>query len=456
MDQSTEMLDEPWSELAQLLESGESKALAAWLAGRAHHDLPLIVSRLNDAQRMQLIDQLPPEVSAELLERLPLVQAVQLIEDARPEDVAAIVDHMPSDQQTDLLTELADDDAEAILQKMAPAEAASARRLSEYDDFVAGGLMVSEFLLYEVDNTVAEVLADLEAKASEYRDYELQYAYVCSRDRMLQGVLRMRDLLLARRDQRVESLMIQNPLAIRDQTPLEDLHHFFEEHAFLGVPVVSNEGVLVGVLLRRAVDEARAEWHDRAYMKSRGIVSGEEIRSMPLWPRTRRHMVWLVGNIGLNLIAASVISYYETTLQTVIALAIFLPIISDMSGNVGTQSAAVTIRELILGVVRPQDTFRVIRSELAVGLINGLVVGVILGGIAWVWKGNVVLGLVIFLAMSLNTLISGAVGGITPLLLRHWGVDPAVASGPLLTTITDMFGFLMVLGIATMVLSHLI
>lgn len=455
MDETTVAPAQPWEDLVQLLESGQPEAVEAWLAQQPPHDLALIISRLSDSQRNQLIEQLPPERTADLLEHVPLVQAVQLIEEARPEDAAAIVDHLPSDQQADLLTELTAEDAEAILQQMAPAEAATARRLSEYDDFVAGGLMVSEFLLYELDDTVAEVLADIDAKADQYRDYEVQYAYVCDRQGVLQGVLRMRDLLLAQRRQRVESLMIADPLSVADDTPLEELHHFFEEHAFLGVPVVAEGGVLVGVLLRRAVDEAWAEWHDRSYMKSHGIVSGEEIRSMPLWPRTRRRMVWLVGNIGLNLVAASVISYYESTIQAVIALAIFLPIISDMSGNVGSQAAAVSIRELVLGVVRPQDAFRVIRSELLVGLINGLVVGILLGVVAWVWKGNPALGVVIFAAMGLNTLVSGAVGGITPLVLRHWGVDPAVAAGPLLTTVTDLFGFMMVLGIATMMLSYL-
>ncbi len=456
MNEADAPTTEPWEELAELLEAESTEPLDPWLEDRHPQDLALVVSRLDESQRTAMISRLSPESAADLLEQLPLVQAVQLVEEASPEDAAAIVDHLPSDHQADLLTELDEADAEAILRQMTPTEAASARRLSEYEDYVAGGLMGSEYLRYRMHQTVADVLADLEAKADEYRDYEVQYAYVCDRDGTLRGVLRMRDLLLAKRRVEVGEVMIDHPLSVRDETPLEDLHQFFEEHSFLGVPVVSAEGVLVGVLQRRAVDEAWTEWHDRAYMKSRGIVSGEEIRSMPLWPRTSRRMVWLVGNIGLNLVAASIISYYEATLEAVIALALFLPIISDMSGNVGSQAAAVTIRELILGVLRPRDALRVIRSELLVGLINGVVVGVILGIVAWVWKGNFALGAVICMAMSLNTLISGAVGGVTPLLLRRFGADPAVASGPLLTTVTDMCGFFMVLGIATALLQYLV
>ena len=449
-------VEEPWERLESLLESESASGLETWLGERSPQELALIVSRLSEDWRGDLLTRLSPEAAAELLEHLPLVQAVQLVEEASPEDAAAIVDQLPSDQQADLLTELTAEDAEAILRQMTPTEAASARRLAGYEDYVAGGLMVSEFLRYRTGDTVADVLADLEAKADEYRDYEVQYAYVCDGQGRLQGVLRMRDLLLAQRRQQVGELMIRDPLSVSDETPLEQLHQFFEEHSFLGVPVVDAGGTLVGVLQRRGVDEAWSEWHDRAYMKSRGIVSGEEIRSMPFWPRTSRRMSWLVGNIGLNLIAVLVISYYESTLEAVIALAVFLPIVSDMSGNVGSQAAAVSIRELILGVLRPQDWLRVIRSELLVGMANGLVVGVLLGGIAWAWKGSLALGVVISLSMGINTLISAAIGGITPLLLRRLGADPAVASGPLLTTVTDMCGFFMVLGIATAMLDHLV
>ena len=177
---------------------------------------------------------------------------------------------------------------------------------------------------------------------------------------------------------------------------------------------------------------------------------------MPTGLRARRRLAWLSVNIGLNVLAASIISSYEETLAAVIALAIFLPMVSDMSGCSGNQAVAVSLRELSLGVTRPADLFRVWRKEAAVGLINGLALGLLIGLVAWLWKGNAWIGLVVGLALAVNTLVAVSVGGLVPLVLKSRGVDPAVASGPMLTTITDMCGFFLVLSIATALMPQLV
>lgn len=160
-------------------------------------------------------------------------------------------------------------------------------------------------------------------------------------------------------------------------------------------------------------------------------------------------------NILLNIVAASVISAYEDTLTAVIAIAVFLPMVSDMSGCSGNQAVAVTMRELSLGLVRPADAFRVWRKEAMVGFVNGIALGALIGVVAWAWKGNVYLGCVIGAALAINTLIAVSIGGVVPLVLKRLGQDPAVASGPLLTTITDMAGFFLVLSLATVFLEKL-
>jgi magnesium transporter len=176
---------------------------------------------------------------------------------------------------------------------------------------------------------------------------------------------------------------------------------------------------------------------------------------MPLWLRSRRRLAWLSLNIVLNVVAASVISVYEDTLQAVIALAVFLPIISDMSGCSGNQAVAVSIRELSLGYVRPGEVLRVWGKELAVGAINGALLGLLIATVAWLWKGQAMLGLVVGTALALNTMVAVSIGGLVPLVLKRFGKDPALASGPILTTVTDMCGFFFVLGFASLVLDHL-
>jgi magnesium transporter len=229
---------------------------------------------------------------------------------------------------------------------------------------------------------------------------------------------------------------------------LRDLRNYFDEYPFLGAPVIESDGRLVGVVSREAVIEAALDQAESDSLKLHGVV-GDELRSMPLVLRSRRRLSWLSANILLNIIAASVIAAYEETLAAVIAIAIFLPMVSDMSGCSGNQAVAVSLRELTLGLIRPIDALRVWTKEVSIGVINGTVLGVLIGIVAWVWKGNPYLGLVIGLALGLNTIVAVSIGGVVPLALKHLGQDPAVASSPLLTTITDLVGFFLVLSLAT-------
>ena len=176
---------------------------------------------------------------------------------------------------------------------------------------------------------------------------------------------------------------------------------------------------------------------------------------MPVWLRSRRRLSWLSVNIVLNVAAASVIAVYQETLQAAIALAIFLPMISDMSGCSGNQAVAVSLRELSLGVLRPNEFLRVWLKEASLGVINGIALGVLIGVVAAVWQGSVALGFVVGGALALNTLVAVSIGGTVPLLIRRLGQDPALASGPVLTTVTDVCGFFLALSFATLALDAL-
>jgi magnesium transporter len=244
-------------------------------------------------------------------------------------------------------------------------------------------------------------------------------------------------------------------LTVSPEQTLEELDDFFDEHDIAAVPVVNSRGFLMGIVRRRAVLEALAERSEADHLKAAGIIGGDELRSMPVFLRSRRRLAWLSINILLNILAASVIAFYEDTLTAVIALAVFLPIVSDMSGCSGNQAVAVSMRELTLGAALPKDVFRVWRKEAMVGLINGLALGVLLGIAAWLWKGNPVLGIVVGGALAVNTVVAVSIGGTVPLILRRYKLDPAVASGPLLTTVTDMCGFFLLLSIASLVLPRL-
>ena len=176
---------------------------------------------------------------------------------------------------------------------------------------------------------------------------------------------------------------------------------------------------------------------------------------MPLLARSGRRLSWLSLNIVLNIAAASVIALYQDTLTAVIALAVFLPMVSDMSGCSGNQAVAVSMRELSLGLVRPTEIMRVLGKEISLGILNGLALGILLGGVAYLWKGNPFLGLVVGGALAVNTIVAVCLGGLIPLLLKRIKLDPALVSSPLLTTVTDMCGFFFVLSFASLLINRL-
>ncbi len=296
---------------------------------------------------------------------------------------------------------------------------------------------------------------DLRQNRDRYADFSVQYMYIVDRNDHLTGILRIRDLLFTSPQARLENIMIRSPLSVRDHDALDALREFFTEHDWIGVPVTDSKNKLVGVVRQEDLEEALGQAEVDRYLNISGILGGEEYRSMPLISRCGRRLSWLSINIVLNIIAASVIAAYQDTLTAVIALAVFLPMISDMSGCSGNQAVAVSMRELSLGLVRPGEFWRVFFKEAGLGMINGLVLGILLGAVAWFWKDNTWLGLVVGSALMINTLVAVTLGGLLPLIFKSLKMDPALVSGPILTTVTDMCGFFLVLSLASRVLPQL-
>jgi magnesium transporter len=447
--------EQRFDRLQEAVAAEDAGAIAAYLAAMQPDETVHVVSHLSELDQSRLLKVLPRRMAAELVDDLPAIQAAQMIERLPSQDAAAIVSEMPSHEQADVISRLSNVEASAILDAMPADEARDARRLMSYPPDSAGGLMITEYLAYAYQNSVGDVLDDLRANAARYRTFDVQYAYVLAEGGLLVGVLRLRDLLLSAPSDPLSAVMIAKPLKLRDTARLEELERFFDRHPLFGVPAVDDEGVLVGVVRSVAVEQAAAERSSRSFLKFMGIVGGEELRTMPLRIRSMRRLSWLSVNIVLNIVAASVIAVHQDTLSAVIALAVFLPIISDMSGCSGNQAVAVSMRELTLGVVRPKELWRVLGKEAAVGVINGIVLGLLLGMVGWAWQGNWVLGGVVAAALAINTLVAVCFGGSIPLILRGLGQDPALASGPILTTITDMSGFFLVLTLAGAVLPWL-
>lgn len=443
--------------LLQAVEDEDLEVIREIMDSANADDQRRFVGMLDAKDRDHFCSLLTTEQAAELIGNMAEAQAVDMLEDMTADRAADVLEELGHELSGDLLRELDEESSEAIFAEFEDTESSEAlREKVGYEWNSAGGLMNDHVVSFVETTTVADVLKELGEHAEDYTDDEVQYFYVVDEVHRLKGVLALRNLVLGRRSKMIGDLMIAGPATVNVDDDLESLQDSFEEKNYLAFPVIDADGKLKGIVTRDAMKGALSEAQIDSYLKSSGIVGGEELRSMPLRERCIRRLAWLGPNILLNLLAASIIASYEDTLQAVIALAVFLPMVSDMSGCSGNQAVAVSIRELTLGIIQPRDYLRVMFKEIWLGLINGIALGIVLGTLAAVWKDNIYLGMVIGGALMVNTILSVGIGGLVPLLLKKFKVDPALASGPILTTVTDMSGFFLVLSLANMAMNQLV
>lgn len=447
------------TELEALIEIGEGEAIANFLHLLPPENTAYTVSHLSDDMRTRMFERLAstaPEFGADLLEHFVDEYAANVISELKPEHAAALVDEMDSDQQTDVLSELDEADAEAILRVMDPAEADDARERMVYDEDVAGGLMITEYLFYNQGQTIKEVTRDLQEKAEEHIEFEVRYIYVVDDADRLTGVVPMRSLVFAPGSRKIEAQQIREPVTVGVYTSLDDLHDLFDRIDYSAVPVVDDQGVLCGIVQRAAVQEAVGDRESEQFLRFGGIIGGEELRSMSIGSRATRRLAFLLPIMLLLLASATVIALFEDTVEKLPILAAFLPVVAGICGSGGNQAVAVSIRELSLGLIDASDFMRVFMKELFVAAIIGLVLGAVLFIVVFAWQQNIYLAMVLGMAIPFVVTVSKTIGGTVPVLLKKTGIDPAMASGPIVTTVVDLVGFFTVLTLATLMLDKLL
>lgn len=446
-------------ELEALVQAGDGEAIASFMRLLPPEDTAYTLTHLSEDSRTELFKQLShadADLGADLLEHFVDEYAATVIEQMEPEHAAALVDEMDSDEQTDVLSELDEDDAEAILQEMDPVEAEDARERMGYDEDVAGGLMITEYLFYNEGQTVEAVTRDLHEKAEEHIEFEVRYIYVVDDTDRLTGVVPMRSLVFVPGSRKIESQQIREPMSVAVDTSLDDLHDLFDRIDYSAVPVVDSEGKLTGVVQRASVQEAIGDRESEQFLRFGGIIGGEELRSMTVGSRAMRRLAFLLPIMLLLLASATVIALFEDTVKKLPILAAFLPVVAGICGSGGNQAVAVSIRELSLGLIDSSDFIRVLIKELLVALLIGVVLGAVMFVIVFVWQRNFHLALVLGGAIPFVVTVSKTIGGSVPVLLKKTGVDPAMAAGPIVTTVVDLVGFFTVLMLATLMLDKLL
>ena len=429
-------------EMRTLLAEGSRESALALFNQLHPVDQGEVLMELADEPRTEVLTALSPEATADILEHLEPEEAAEVTEAMEALALSQILDEARPDVAADILRQLSEERSQETLEGMAEAE--EVIPLLQYPDDTAGGLMTPDFPLVRESTTTPNALDQLRLLGPEAEN--IGSLFVVDDEYKLVGSLSVTRLALSRPSAIVRDILDPGFISVSTDTDQEQCARLMERYNLSQVPVVDQDGRLIGVILAEDMVDVMEEEATEDMYRMAG-VAGERVFG-PLRNSLRRRLPWLYFNLATVLLAALVISLFESTIVKVVALAVFLPVVAGQGGIGGTQTATLVVRSMALGEVPGTLGLRLLTRELALSLINGLLLGVVVGLVAYAWKGNYMLGVVLGLAMLGNMLVAGLAGAGVPLLLRHLRMDPAVSSAVFVTTFTDIMGFLLFLGLA--------
>lgn len=435
-------------ELKALAQRDDLSAFAE-RAQRLHpSDLADVLAELDDAVRVRAVAELPTDVASRALAEMEAGEhPEQLLLAVGPDYAADLVEELPSDDAADIVAELPPEEREAVLAEVA--DRSEVDRLLRYPEDTAGGLMTTEVVAVRDDATLAEALEEVRRQSEESDD--LYQIYVVDNAGKLRGVVPIARLVVAGPGRRVAEVMQPAQPTVRPEQDQEHVARLMARYNLAAVPVIDSEGRLLGrVTFDDVIDVVEAEMTEDL-LKFGGVDPEEDVAAG--WQTAVRTRVpWLYLNLVTAFLAGLVVYLFQNTIGRAVALAVWMPVIAGMGGNAGTQALAVTVRRLALGQLPRNRAIGVIGKEILVGVVNGLAIGAVVALVAtWMGEGTR-FGVVVVLAMWGNLVVAGFAGALIPIVLERLGVDPAIASSVFVTTFTDVCGFLLLLGLGTVLL----
>lgn len=417
------------------------------LAQATPGDAADILEQLDEADAAELLAELPPSDAAEVLEEISPELAVELLENYPLEDLAAALSVMPSEAAADLLGELGVEASEDVLAAMSDEAEDEVRDLLLFPPDSAGGLMTTEIASLPLGLTTGEAIERIRQLHEDYED--LSYVYVVDDEERLQGVISFRDLVFRRPGSPLGDVMVPEPVSVGTLTDREEVADLAQRYHLFGIPVTDDSGRLLGMVTTEAVIEAVQDEATEDFAVSVGAGVAETVYTA-MTSSFRMRMPWLALNLVLALVVAFVIEQQTGIISEEPVLAALMPVVALLGGNGGNQSLAVMIRSLASDDVPSAQVPRILGRQLGVGVLNGAVIGLLSGAVCWgliragVFDGGsapMAVASVVALAAFAVLVIGAVVGSGIPVLLRKFGMDPALAASIFLTLITDMVGF---------------
>lgn len=433
--------------IEMLLESEDLEALKAQLPEMHPADIAEAVERIGHEEQILIFSVLEPDFAAEVLAELdgPVLQ--QVITDFSEDQLVTVIGALDSDDATDIIGELDEDLARRILAAMPWKEFSEVETLLRHDEDTAGGIMALEIVAVEETRTAQQAMETLRRKSDEVED--VYNIYVIDSQGVLKGIVSLKELVLANPNATLAEIMDPEPITVSEDQDQEEVANLFTKYDLVAAPVVNVKGKLVGRItvddVLHVVEEEASE--DIARMAG---ITDDELQEKSVLKLSSVRLPWLVFAFCGQMVAAYILGKFEATIHETVMAVFFIPLVMAMGGNIGIQSATVLIRGLSLGDIRMQDSGRRILTEGAVGFLNGLVISILLAGGVVLFTSHDKFGIVIGIALVAVLLNAALLGTLIPLFLKRIGVDPAVATGPFITTMNDILGLLIYFGIITL------
>jgi len=422
-------------------------------------DLADIFPELKSEERLLCFKNIDEEKAADLIEYLSPQLQVELLGDIDEELASRIISKLPHDSAADVLGDMEDKESESYLDKLPDKFSAEVRELLTYNEDTAGGIMTPVVMTVKVGMTVEEVLSSIRVQAQQ-DNVELYYVYVTDKQNHLLGVISLRKLLTSPIEQTVEDIMITDIVRLHVDDFQDYIADIFMKYQYNAMPVVDLYNRLKGMVTWDDVQDIVEEETTEEIYTSSGIstdvVDEDEILSGNIFNAVRARMPWLFITLIGELIAVQVGNHFDSTIHTVPIIAIFMPLLAGLGGNIGTQSITLMVRGLSTGQVTLSSAFKHIFREMFVGLLIGATFGLMVALLTWGWRGNVYLGLVVGMSMLINMTMATVIGTFTPFVLKNFKIDPAVASGPMIATTIDIVGLSVYFTLVTVFLAKLI
>lgn len=420
-----------------MLESLHPAEIAHLIESSPPSQRKMLWQLLDSEYRGEVLVELGDEVQSSLIQDMPARAVAKATEQLDTDDLADLIQNLPGTVTHKVLGIMTDRDRHRLNQVIA------------YDEDSAGGMMNTDAVTIRGDVTIDVVQRYLKLRG--HLPDHTDSLYVVDRENHLLGTLPVIDLLTRDADEPVADIMRTNLPTLTVDLPSADVAKIFEKRDLLSAPVTSDQGYLLGrITIDDVVDVIRDE-ADHNILGRAGLNEDDDMFA-PVIPSTKRRAVWLGINLLTALLAAWVIGNFQATLQQVVALAVLMPIVASMGGVAGTQTLTLVIRAIALDQVGKQNLKWLLNKELMVGFLNGAVWALIVALISYAWFGNATIGFIIAAAMIINLVVASLSGVIIPLLMQRLSIDPALAGGVALTTVTDVVGFLTFLGLATLIL----